>query len=109
MGGVSNTTFSAFLEFFNQLISNDSGTLPVNTYKSKKFLRDMGLGYEKISTCRNDCILFWKGNKDLDLCVKCGQSKWKDEIQLDEDGQPILSSKRCPVKVLQWFPIIPRL
>jgi hypothetical protein len=69
----------------------------------------MGLGYEKISTCRNDCILFWKGNKDLDLCVKCGQSKWKDEIQLDEDGQPILSSKRCLVKVLQWFPIIPRL
>jgi hypothetical protein len=65
MGGVSNTTFSAFLEFFNQLLPDDGGALPVNTYEAKKILRDMGLGYEKILTCRNNCMLFWKGNKDL--------------------------------------------
>ena len=81
----------------------------VNTYEAKKFLKDMGLGYEKILACCNDYMLFWKGNKDLDSSVKCGQSKWKDEIPLNEDGQPILSSKRRPVKVLRWFSIIPRL
>ena len=69
----------------------------------------MGLGYEKILACHNDCMLFWKDNNDLDSCVKCGQSKWKDEVHLDEDGQHILSSKKRSVKVLQWFPIIPRL
>jgi Zn ribbon nucleic-acid-binding protein len=109
MGGVSNTTFLAFLEFLNQLLPDDGGALPVNTYEAKIFLKDMGLGYEKIPACRNDCMLLWKGNKDLDSCVKCGQSKWNDEIQLDEDGQPTSLSKRRPVKVLQWFPIIPRL
>jgi hypothetical protein len=69
----------------------------------------MGLRYEKILACRNDCMLFWKGNKDLDSCIKCRQSRWKDEIQLDEDGQPISLSKRRLIKVLWWFPIIPRL
>ncbi|XP_059441766.1 uncharacterized protein LOC132174075 [Corylus avellana] len=109
VGGVSNTIFSAFLNFINQLLPVNDGALPGNTYEAKRFLRDMGLGYEKIPACRNNCMLFWNGNKDLDLCVKCGESKWKDEIYLDEDGQPITSSKRRPMKVLRWFPIIPQL
>jgi hypothetical protein len=80
MGGVSNTIFSAFLEFVNLLLFVDDGVLPVNIYEAKKILRDMGLGYEKILSCRSNGMLFWKGNKDLDSCAKCGQSKWKDEI-----------------------------
>jgi hypothetical protein len=54
-------------------------------------------------------MLFWKGNKELDLCTICGESKQKDEIHLDKDGEPISSSKKHLVKVLQWFPVIPRL
>jgi hypothetical protein len=69
----------------------------------------MGLGYEKILACRNDCMLFWKDNKDLDSCIKCGQSKWKDEVHFDDDGHPISASKKRPAKVLCWFPLIPRL
>jgi hypothetical protein len=109
VGGVTNMIFSTLLEFVNQLLPDDGEALPVNTYEATKFLRDIGLEYQKISTCRNDCMLFWKDNKDLDSCVKCGQSKWKDEVHLDEDGQPLSSSKKCLVKVLQWFSIIPRL
>jgi hypothetical protein len=66
-----------------------------------KFLSDMGLGYEKILACRNDCMLFWKGNQELESCTVCGESKWKDEIHLDEDGQPISLRKKRSVKVLQ--------
>jgi hypothetical protein len=101
VGGVSNTIFTSFLEFINQLLSADDGALLVNTYEAKKYLRDMGLGYEKILAHRNDCMLFWNGNKELDSCIVCEKSKWKDEIHLDKDGQPISSSKKCPVKVLQ--------
>jgi hypothetical protein len=102
-------TFSALLEFVNQLLPNDGEALPNNTYQAKKFLRDMGLRYEKIPACRNDCMLFWKDNKDLDSCLKCGQFKWKDEVHLDDDGQHISASKKHPAKVLWWFPLIPRL
>jgi len=109
VGGISNTIFSALLEFIIQLMPACDETLPVNTYEAKKFLSNMGLWYEKISACRNDCMLFWKGNKELDSCTVFGQSKWKDQIHLDEDGEPISSSKKHSVKVLRWFPLIPQL
>jgi len=60
VGGLSNTIFSALLEFIIQLLPASVETLPVNTYKAKKFLRDMGLGYSQILVCRNDCMLFRK-------------------------------------------------
>jgi hypothetical protein len=58
VGGLSNKIFSSLLEFINQLLLEDDGSLPVNTYEAKKYLRDMRLGYKKIPTCRNDCMLF---------------------------------------------------
>ena len=108
VGGLSNKIFSSLPEFISQLLPEDTH-IPVNTYEVKKYLRDMGLGYEKIPACRNDYMLFWKDNKELDSCTVCGQFKWNDTIPLDEDGQPISLSKKCPVKVLRWFPLIPRL
>jgi hypothetical protein len=58
LGGVTNKTFSALLEFVNQLLLDDSEALPDNTYQAKKFLKDMRLGYEKITACHNDYMLF---------------------------------------------------
>jgi hypothetical protein len=65
VGGISNKIFSDILELISQLLSPCDETLLVNTYEAKKFLSSMGLGYEKIPVCRNDCMLFWKDNKDL--------------------------------------------
>jgi hypothetical protein len=104
VGGLSNKIFSSLLEFINELLLDDTH-MTVNTYEAKKYLRDMRLGYEKIPACRNDCMLFWKGNKELDSCTICEKSKWNVEIPLDKDSQPILSSKKCPMKVLRWFPL----
>jgi hypothetical protein len=75
VGGISNKIFSDILELINQLFPPCDETLPVNTYEAKKFLSSMGLGYEKILACRNDRMLFWKDNKDLDSCIVCGESK----------------------------------
>jgi hypothetical protein len=69
----------------------------------------MGLGYEKIPACRNDCMLFWKDNKDLDSCTVCGESKWRADTHIDEDCKVISSRKKHPVKMLRCFPLIPRL
>jgi hypothetical protein len=46
VGGVSNNIFSAFLELINQLMLACEDNLPTNTYEAKKYLSDMGLGYE---------------------------------------------------------------
>jgi len=69
----------------------------------------MGLGYEKIPACRNDCMLLWKDNKDLDSCTVCGEFKWKADTHIDEDGEVISSRKKRLVKMLRWFPLIPQL
>jgi hypothetical protein len=62
VGGLSNNIFSDFLQFINQLLPACDDALPANTYKAKKYLSYMGLGYEKIPACCNDCMLFWKAN-----------------------------------------------
>jgi len=109
VGGISNKIFSDILKLINQFLPPCNETLPVNTYEVKKFLSDIGLGYEKILACRNDSMLLWKDNKDLDSCIVCGESKWRADTHLDEDGEVISSRKKCPVKVLKWFPFIPWL
>jgi hypothetical protein len=58
VGGVSNTAFSSFLDFFNELLPANGEALPGSTYEAKKFLKDMGLGYGKIPACCNNCMLF---------------------------------------------------
>jgi hypothetical protein len=109
VGGINNKFFSDILELISQLLPPCDETLPVNTYKAKKFHSSMGLGYEKILACRNDCMLLWKDNKNLDSCTICGESKWMADIHLDQDGDVISSRKKRQVKVLRWFPLIPWL
>ena len=50
MGGISNSIFSSLLEYINKLLPTDEA-LPNNTYKSKKFMHDMGL--DTCTVCEN--------------------------------------------------------
>jgi hypothetical protein len=50
--------FTFLLEFINELIPTNEPALPNSMYEVKKYLRDLGLGYEKIPACRNNCMLF---------------------------------------------------
>ncbi|GJX36687.1 hypothetical protein Tco_0248244 [Tanacetum coccineum] len=34
-------------------------------------------GYKKIHVCINNCLLYWKNDKDLTTCRTCGTSRWK--------------------------------
>ncbi|GKF10816.1 hypothetical protein Tco_0048742 [Tanacetum coccineum] len=61
----------------------------------------IGLGYESIHACVNDCFLFWaEDNKDKQFCTVCNTSRWKDNNT---------TGKKVPKKVLRYFSIIPRL
>ena len=62
----------------------------------------LGLGYESIHVCKNDCALFWKENASKEICPICSESRW---IQKAEKS----SGKNVPHKVLCYFPLIPRL
>ena len=75
-------------------------TVPWTLYDAKKFLRDLGLGYETIHSCKNDCALFWKESANLEKCPTCDACRYK----LNDDG-----GKKIPHKVLRYFPLTPRL
>ena len=70
---------------------------PLLWSKCKQLKKDLGLNYEKIHACPNDCILYWDGRENQDKCDKCHVSRWKDK------------DKKVANKVLRYFPLIPRL
>ncbi|GJV90066.1 putative transposon, En/Spm-like protein [Tanacetum coccineum] len=44
---------------------------------SDKFFTELlGSGYKKIHVCSNNCILYWKDNKELTVCLTYGISRW---------------------------------
>ena len=67
----------------------------------------MGLKFEKIHACKNDCILFHGENAGKEECPKCGTSRYKRRIDEGDDGEE--TRCRVPRNVAWYSPIIPRL
>ncbi|XP_058211648.1 uncharacterized protein LOC131323825 [Rhododendron vialii] len=62
----------------------------------------LGMGYEKIHACPNDCILYRKEFQDLASCLTCNTSRWKLKKKSNEPRIGV------PSKVLWYLPPIPR-
>jgi len=109
MFGCSNACMEYVLGLF-LLILPKGHCLPDSMEKIKKVVRDLGLNYEKIDACYNDCVLFrGKEYEGLDNCPKCGETRWKQSKEVHDVGSSCGSKKRVPRKILQYFPLIPRL
>ena len=124
LSGWSNKSFTMLLQILQDLLPLDA-KLPKDNYEAKKIIKDLGLGYEKIHACPNDCMLFWKENALDEACSVCGASRWKkskgeesenekgedeeseDEVQDDTDA--LSKRKKKGAKILRWFPLKPRL
>ena len=75
----SNKSVDMMLEFLTKLLPKDN-LVPKSTYEAKKILRELGLSYELIDACVNDCVHFWKGNATLDKCPNCKASRYKTNL-----------------------------
>jgi hypothetical protein len=79
----------------------------------ERVIRDLGLHYDKIHACVNDCVLFRGNYANLDKCPTCDESRWKETGGTEKDD-PVDSEsgkkqKHFPRKILRYFPLIPRL
>ena len=76
-------------------------------YQAKKILCPMGMEYQKLHVCPNDCILYKHEFEEMHKCPWCGVSWYKvkgeDECSIHEN-----SKKVPPAKVLWYLLIIPR-
>ncbi|GJY71209.1 putative ribonuclease H-like domain-containing protein [Tanacetum coccineum] len=74
--GASDKFFIELLGLLKKML-HAGNEMVEKTYQAKKLMRMMGSGYKKIHVCSNNCILYWKDNKELTVCPTCGISRWK--------------------------------
>ncbi|XP_071726769.1 uncharacterized protein [Rutidosis leptorrhynchoides] len=102
--GWSDTSFTSMLELLHKMLPANN-ELPISTYYAKKLMCPMGLKIQRIHACPNDYMLYRNENENLHECKVCGTSRYKRGKPTDEDSD----ENGPPVKVLWYFPIIPRL
>ena len=76
MNNWSTKSLDMILEFLVKLLPKGN-LAPRSTYEAKKILHDLGMSYELIDVCKNNCTLFSKEIKDLDKCPKCDESEYR--------------------------------
>ncbi|KAL5572352.1 hypothetical protein UlMin_021949 [Ulmus minor] len=67
-------------------------------YEAKKLMTKMGLGYQSIHVCKNDCALFWNENSMSETCPVCFESRWKMQAGKSTDDNVM----RHPVDGRAW-------
>ncbi|KAM6545767.1 hypothetical protein CsatB_026503 [Cannabis sativa] len=100
--GWSDKSFMELLAFLGDLLP-EGNEMPLSFYEAKKTLCSLGMQYEKIHACPNDCILYRNRFENETLCPTCGESRWQKKKNSDEVKVGI------PAKVLWYLPPIPRL
>ena len=110
MNGWSNESFNKLLDELRETLP-EGEELPSSSYEVKKIIRELGLSYEKIHACPNNCMLFWKEKVNEQVCSICGASRWQTEENDFDDNASVSmrKKKKKPIKVLRWFPLKPRL
>ncbi|XP_044421144.1 uncharacterized protein [Triticum aestivum] len=94
---ITNSAFTDILKLLAEAFPQPN-TLPKSYDEAKNLQKELGLGYESIHVCINNCVLFRKQYAKHDNCPVCGMSRWKDPDR-----------KKIPQKVLRHFPLVPRL
>nr|XP_025702584.1 uncharacterized protein LOC112803298 [Arachis hypogaea] len=107
--GMTNKAMSMIFELLHDAFEH--AKILSSFYEAKKTILKLGMNYEKIHACPNNCMLYWGEDKEKEMCKVCNRSRWKldtkgGEIQESNDGN---IRKKVPAKVLRYFPLKPHL
>ncbi|XP_074369131.1 uncharacterized protein LOC141710015 [Apium graveolens] len=100
LNGITEAAFSEIRELLKEVVPNIR--LPKSFNSAKTTIKDLGLNYEEIHACPNDCMLYWGENEKEVKCKNCGVSRWKAVAQGSENN-------KVAAKVMRYFPLKPRL
>ena len=100
--GWSDASFNQLLKLQREMLPTGN-TLLESTYAAKSLIKSLGLDYEMIHACHNDCILYWGKYEIINEFPTCGESRWK----VDAHSGKVRTG--VPSKVLRYFPIVSRL
>ncbi|XP_071726811.1 uncharacterized protein [Rutidosis leptorrhynchoides] len=108
IGGISDKSFGMLLELLKNTFPHLT-SIPSSVTEAKKLTKDLGLGYEKIDACPNDCMLYWGEREGQQSCHVCKAPRYESDV-----GEKMIESSKSnkskkPAKVFRYFPLIPRL
>ncbi|KAL4329803.1 hypothetical protein AHAS_Ahas13G0336600 [Arachis hypogaea] len=108
--GWSNTSFTSLLELLKEVIPDLN--IPTFFNKAKNMVKDLGLDYEKIDACPNDCMLYRNEYINDSVYHICGESRYNQTPSMDSNEDNfVLPNKvhKVATKTFRYFPLIPRL
>nr|XP_029154544.1 uncharacterized protein LOC112803556 [Arachis hypogaea] len=108
--GWNNTSFTSLLELLKEAIPDLN--IPISFNKAKNMVKELGLDYEKIDACPNDCMLYRNEYINDSVCRICGESRYNQTPTTDDNEDDFaLPNKvhKVAAKTLRYFPLIPRL
>ncbi|XP_016177886.1 uncharacterized protein LOC107620200 [Arachis ipaensis] len=74
MCSVSDKAMSMILDLLQDAFEQEK--LPKAVYEARKTIRKLGIEYNKIDACPNDCMLYRGDDENLTKCKKCECSRW---------------------------------
>ncbi|XP_021625026.1 uncharacterized protein LOC110624220 [Manihot esculenta] len=95
--------FDQIVEFVKEVPPEDN-VLPDNFYKTKNLIEGLGLPVEKINCCRNNCMIYWSGDAELQECKFCQLPRYKRTV-----SSLTKQVVQKPYKKMYYFPLTPRL
>jgi hypothetical protein len=100
----SNNCYNDIVKLIIDLISLNHNMLK-DLYHCKKIVTGLGMNYQKIDACEDNCMLLWKQHEKITYCIHCGKSRYA--VVLDEDGNEVTTN--VSIKQLWYMPITPWL
>jgi hypothetical protein len=100
----SNNCYKELLNLISDVLPMNH-KMPKDMYQSKKLLSALGMEYEKIDVCKDNCMIFYKEHKNETKCLKCGKSRFVEVI--NEDGEKVTTE--VAHKQLRYMPLTPRM
>ena len=89
-----NMVVLLFSRLLGKMLPKDN-QLPDSRQRAQSIIMSLGMEYNRINACVNDCVLFHKEHAYKDSCPKCEEARYKEGMQ----------STTVPRKVLRHFPL----
>ena len=88
----------AIADFVKDILPEDN-VAPGSYYEVQKLVAGLGLSYQVIDVCSDNCMIYWRADEQRVTCKFCGKPRYKD------------TSGRVPVpyKRMWYLPLTERL
>lgn len=106
--GITESGFRDLLELIREAFPD--AHIPLSFNAAKNIIKDIGLDYQRIHACPNDCMLYWGENEKEDVCKTCGVSRWtlvEKKGAVENDLEKLIH--KVPAKLMRYFPLKPWL